>query len=386
MSIANKTPTIRESLQANMAAAPDEDVALVAGDEPEVTTPVVEPAEQAEPVEAPAGDEPAPAEPAAGEESVQAQRARDANGKFTAKQKSEKAAADKKASEAKDPLPEGLSPQLGSHWGKLPAEVKNEFKRMATDSTAAVQKANSELNFAKQRTQALDPVLKPLEEAAAAQGVYVPQVLHNYINWGMFIEKNPQQAIAQLAQKYGVNLNAPAQGQLDPSVQALVAQEVARRTAPVLSQVQSYEQQAQQAKVAQATQTLSQFSAATNPSGTPLRPHFAKVLPVMNSLYAVTKQANPQASEEQILQATYDAACATVPDIRREMAQAEFGAAEAARKAEAAERARKAKAAMSPASSPPAGSGAARNGAQSRTDSIATQVAKFYSNGGDRIS
>lgn len=391
MSIATKTPTILESLQASMAAAPDDEVALTAGGEtdapheenqiPAAGTPGDEAALPAagSQEEVPAGDK------ASDDAGTQADgRARDATGKFTKKELADHAAA--KAAKA-DPVPEGLSAGLTPHWAKLPAEVKNEFKRITTESTAAVQRAQGELQVARQRTQALDPVLKPLEEAAAAQGVYVPQILHNYIAWGMAIERDPQKVIPQLIQKYGINTNAPAQDQLDPAVRQLLADQVRQAVAPFQQQAHTYEQQMQQQKVNQATNALNDFSAAKDTAGQPLRPHFQKVLPMMNTLYAATKASNPQASDAQLLQSTYDAACASDPEVRRQMADADFTARANADKAAAAERARKARAAsVSPGSNAPGGNGSARNSGQSRTDTITAQVAKFYNGGGERIS
>lgn len=385
MSIATKAPTIIESLTAGMAAqavdetpdniAPEGFREVKAEQAPEQQAPADAPAPETRAEEAPVEE---PKEPS------EAERARDASGKFTKKEIEAQA---KAAKAAADPLPEGISATVGAHWNKLPAEVKNEFKRLTAENATALQKATGDLQFAKQRTQALDPVLKPLEEAAAAQGVYVPQILHNYIQWGMKIERNPQEAIALLAQKYGVNLNAPQPDQLAPEVLALVRQEAQRQLAPVHQQVQSYEQQIQQQKVAQATNALTEFSAAQDAGGQPLRPHFQKVLPMMNQLYATTKQANPQASDAQLLQATYEAACAADPEVRRQVMQAEFSAEQSKVKAEAAARAAKARAAsVSPGSTPPGGNGAARSSGQSRTDSIAQQVAKFYGTGGERIS
>lgn len=328
-----------------------------AGDGEDVSSPPQDetPAEVTPPAEDEAGDEGEAPAPAEGEESAPA---RDASGKFIPKDsKAQTPVAGTAPQAGTDAAPASLSAEIKAQWGKLEAPVKAEFNRLTRESQNAVQKVQRELTDYKRDRQAIDPVLQPFENLCKQNGLYAPQMLHNYIEWSKLAETNPTQFLKAYCQRMNISLDQMVQGgtpdQVDPSVRSVVQQAIAPLQAQVQQYVGSQQAQVQQ----QANEALTAFSTAADAQGQPLRPHFEKVLPVMAQLWGEVKRQNPGMSNDQQLQAAYDAACRADPVIHRELVQREFDTKQNQAKQDAAKRSAAARAAMvSPGSSPPAAS------------------------------
>jgi hypothetical protein len=125
-----------------------------------------------------------------------------------------------------------------------------------------------------------------------------------------FLQKDPQNAIAWLANQYGVDIGAVGNDAAledeyaDPQVKAL-QQQVAQLTGFIQNQ-----QTQQQQSVQQSTQSLiDQFAAETDANGNPAYPHFEKVRSVMGTFIS-----NGNAPD---LKSAYEMAVYADPELRK---------------------------------------------------------------------
>lgn len=275
-------------------------------------------------------------------------------GKFTSKSKNQApdAASVPGTPGPTDAAPATLSKEAAALWPTLPPVVKAEMNRLSREGTQAVQAAKREMADYKRDREAIDPVLKPFDDLCKQKGLHTPQMLHSYIEWSKLAETNPKQFLTAYCQRMGINmqqlLNAPAEQDLDP-----VLRDATQRATRAEQAVNTFMQQQQQREEQGAMNTLSTFRDATDANGSPLRPHYDRVLPMLNQLYATAKQQKPGAPQEQVLQLAYEMACRTDPELYREMAQAEFQTQQQTATQTAAARAAKARgASVSPAGAP----------------------------------
>lgn len=246
-------------------------------------------------------------------------------GKFTSKSKTQApdAAAAPGTPGPTDAAPATLNKEAAALWPTLPPVVKAEMTRLSKEGATAVQAAKREMADYKRDREAIDPVLKPFDDLCKQKGLHTPQMLHSYIEWSKLAETNPQQFLSAYCQRMGINLqqmlNAPADQDLDPVVRTVQQQmqQVQQRLDTFVGGQQQREQQ-------QTMNVLASFRDATDASGTPLRPHYDRVLPMMNQLYGAARQRMPHATHDQVLQSTYDMACRADPELYREIKQAEF--------------------------------------------------------------
>ncbi len=208
-----------------------------------------------------------------------------------------------------------------NHWPKdfagkfeaLEPAAQHMFMERYKDLEGDYTKKTQAVAQYRKRQEAFDEIMQPhkadFERAGMDEVAAVRQLLaaHDYLR------KDPQNAIAWLANQYGVDVGAvgndPAHEDeyVDPEVKAL-KQQVAQLTGFIQNQ-----QTQQQSQVEASTQSLiDQFAAETDANGNPKHPHFERVRGVMgtlissqnakdlNSAYEMAVYADPELRQEQV--------------------------------------------------------------------------------------
>lgn len=169
----------------------------------------------------------------------------------------------------------------------------------------------------------LQETLKRHEPLYAARGIAPEQAMDALFNAQRVLEERPYEAIQVLARQYGVDLskfaappqqaaqNAQAQQPADPAYQALQQQ-----LADLRAMITTQQQQAEQARVAQAQRVIDEFAAD------PKHTHFRQVEDIMTALISSGRAKG--------LEAAYEMACRADPDISKAIAKAETEAREKA--------------------------------------------------------
>lgn len=254
------------ALEANWDAAASDD------DSPETTG--------TDPVSAPVGSSEASSPAEAG---VDAGRARGPDGKFV-KGEAKPAVVAGAQAPAEFKIPE-----------KWPAQVKQELAAIHAVNPAHAQfltqqyqfmrnEASQALNRASQEGQAhlkaYNDLLAPGRQQRALQGVDDSSYVRNLIAAGDVLDKNPEQGLRWLAQKYGVDIQQlanPQGGQQQPEIPAWAQQVQAKQNA-IEAFIAQQAQGQEVARVKQAGDWIDQFASQKDSTGNPLFPHFDAVL------------------------------------------------------------------------------------------------------------
>jgi len=251
-----------------------------------------------------------------------------------------------------------LDPE-GSHLSPVLKEVEDRY-----DYSGKLQKDYE--NYRKRYDQYGD-VLGNLEQRFAFQGIPGPAGLQQLAMWADYIQRDPDQALMQLASQFkprdvkalvenlaknfGVDLGQVAQGQpwVDPAVKQMLDQQLT----PLQQQNQQLMQMLQGTYATQFNQAqytianhIKAFTEAKDDQGNPKYPYYQKLEPIMA---AIIRSSGPIMDIRQInLEQLYEQAAWNDPETREKMmtdrarkaeAQAIKDANESNRQAEEASRA-----------------------------------------------
>lgn len=152
-----------------------------------------------------------------------------------------------------------------------------------------------------------------------------------------------RQIIENIARQFQVDLSPAQPGPVDPALQAaqpLIDQQIAAAVAPLQANLAAFQQQQEQARIAQNGQAIEAFKATKNPDGTAKYPHFDAVIEPMTQLMQAHIATN--------LDDAYDKAVWGNPTLRDATiaAKTAAAAAEAAKKNRTAQKANIAKSNM----------------------------------------
>jgi len=208
-----------------------------------------------------------------------------------------------------------------NHWPKdfaakfeaLEAPAQHMFMERYKDLEGDYTRKTQEIAKYKKRNEAFDEIMAPFKGDFERAGMDEVGAVRQLLAAHDYLRKDPQNAIAWLANQYGVDMaaigNDPAAEDefADPQVKAL-QQQVAQLTGFIQNQ-----QTQQQSQVQQSTQSLiDQFAAETDANGNPKHPHFDRVRGVMGSLissenakdlataYEMAVYADPELRQEQV--------------------------------------------------------------------------------------
>ena len=209
--------------------------------------------------------------------------------------------------------------QAPNHWPKdfaakfeaLEPPAQHLFMQRYKDLEGDYTKKTQAIAKYKKRQDAFDEIMQPFKGDFERAGMDDVGAVRQLLAAHDYLRKDPQNAIAWLANQYGVDIGAigndPALEDefADPQVKQL-QQQVAQLTGFIQNQQtqqQSYEQASTQS-------FIDQFAAETDASGNPAHPHFETVRSVMGSLISSGNATD--------LKSAYEAAVYANPELRQE--------------------------------------------------------------------
>ena len=231
-----------------------------------------------------------------------------------------------------------------NHWPKdfaakfeaLEPPAQHLFMQRYKDLEGDYTKKTQAIAKYKKRQDAFDEIMAPFKSQFERAGMDDVGAVRQLLAAHDYLRKDPANAIAWLANQYGVDIGAigndPALEDefADPQVKAL-QQQVAQLTGFIQNQQtqqQSYEQASTQS-------FIDQFAAETDASGNPAHPHFETVRSVMGSLISSGNATD--------LKSAYEAAVYANPELRQaELKRVAARQSQAKVKTEAVQKAKKA--------------------------------------------
>lgn len=287
----------------------------------------------------------------------------DATGRFAATEANEDAGTEPAARPVA--APQSWSAAAKARWAELPVDLQQEIARREGDFTRGIEQKVLE---ARRQYAPLEQVIGPRREAWARQFGSPERGLQTLVEISEQAGRDPEGFVRWFAQNAGLNLaqlsagvanagadakkTAPAPEAGDPRV-GLLAQQVNR-----LHEYLAGQQQARQVE-----QLSSLASVVDAFRADPKHEHFDAVAPDVLALIPVVRQAMPQASAPELLQAAYERTIWGDPGIREKLI-GQYSAAregllkigQARQQQDAAQVRRSQAAALSLSGAPPAGS------------------------------
>lgn len=305
---------------------------------------------QAPPAESPSEEE-VETPPATAEE-----RARDESGRFKKAPKTAKPDKVAPAQEAQQPsdeqqevqpqqqqeaardiarAPSTWRPTARAEWAKLPESVRAEIHRRESDFMTGQHQLLPDARFGQNMRGVVEPFRMLIESEGATPELAVQDLLRTAAILRTGTVQQKYQTVANIAQRFGVNLAAfvPRQGQPGPTLPQ--SQEYRDpRVDTLLQQMQTQEQQRAQREQRDAETLVSSWMNEADAQGQPLRPYVTDLINDMSLMIPQIKAANPHFSHTQALEAAYERASWANPEIRALLQQQQQTATDAQRRAE----------------------------------------------------
>ena len=158
------------------------------------------------------------------------------------------------AAEEIEPAPQSWPKEMHEHWAKTPKEVRDYWATREKQMYDGLEQYKENAAIGRPIRDVIAPYMPMLN----ARGMDVPTAVAGLLNAQYQLENNPKQAIANIAQAFGVNLaeiagSAQQQEQVDPQIKSLQDQ---------LAAIQNTFKSASEAQMAETRQkTQSEVSA-----------------------------------------------------------------------------------------------------------------------------
>lgn len=217
-------------------------------------------------------------------------------------------------------------------FAKLPRELQEKVVERERQRDGFVQRKSQELSATLRDYSDAVPVIDAEHQRLISRGLNLSkgQMLNALIQGQQYMDQNPEAAIRQLAESYGVNLSQLSESApvVDPRTNQLAAQ---------VAQYQSHFAQLQAQQQQQYEQylvgTVESFKTAKNDKGQPLYPYAND--PAFENLMAeeaqILRRRDPNMQPADILKASYENTIWKVPELRDAEIKKQQGIAEARR-------------------------------------------------------
>lgn len=220
-----------------------------------------------------------------------------------AEEGAEDSAATEEEAESDAPIdaPASLSEEEKAVFADLPDELQEFIRRREGERDSAFQKKTQEI-------AAIKSAFEPYKEMLSINGVSEAEAIQRLLNAQAYLQRDPLNALKQLAQNYGVldklaPQKAPEESDeyLDPQVAKL--QKELEELKAQQSQSSTVAQQQEQERV---LKEIANFKTATDEQGNPAHPYFDQVKHLMA----------PLVQQGDTLEEAYSKVIYTVPEVR----------------------------------------------------------------------
>lgn len=243
--------------------------------------------------------------------------------------------------------PSTWKPTARAEWAKLPPAVQAEIHRREADFMAGQSQLLPDAKFGASLRQVIEPYRALISSQGGTPEIAVSNLLRTAAVFAMGSPVQKQQAIASIAQEYGVDLRALVQPGAEGAPQPAPPPPGDPRVDQIYQYLTQQEQQRAQAEAREREMAVSNWANAKDAAGNPLRPYVDDVASEMSAYMPLIRQAKPGASHADILQEAYEQACWANPEVRQLLLREQQTAAEAKRLADSQQRVAEAKRAAS---------------------------------------
>lgn len=215
----------------------------------------------------------------------------------------EDSAATEEETESEAPIdaPASLSEEEKAVFADLPDELQEFIRRREGERDSAFQKKTQEI-------AAIKSAFEPFKEMLSINGVSEAEAIQRLLNAQAYLQRDPLNALKQLAQNYGVlDKLAPQKASeesdeyLDPTVAKLQ-----KELEELKAQQNNYLTSSQRQQQEQVLQAIAEFKTATDDQGNPAHPYFDQVKHLMA----------PLVQQGDTLEEAYSKVIYTVPEVR----------------------------------------------------------------------
>lgn len=239
---------------------------------------------------------------------------------------------------------------------QLPRPLQEEVARREVERERAFTQRSEELARYRRTYQDIDEAFEPHRQELDIAGVSPGQVVRQLLGMQKWMQQEPKAAINHILASYNLTpadlaeqaQNAP---QVDPRIHSL--QEELEQLKGYISTQQEREAYQSRASV---DNEIHSFANEMDTEGNLIRPYFNDVYHEMLPIAQALKAANPDASHREILDAAYDRAIYSHPDVRMKVIGRATQETQAKRINDAKAQAQKARVAGSSVKGSPGGS------------------------------
>ncbi len=225
-----------------------------------------------------------------------AQRIRDTQGKFAAKEPAEESTP--AVVQVTKPAPNTWRKEVAEKWSSLPPEVQAEVERRESDFHKGIESYRQKAQFAESMERSIQPHMETLRSLNVTPESAIKELLHADHQLRFGTDQSKQAYIAHLAQAYNIDLGqAQSLPAIDPNVSAMQT-----RIQQLEGHLQQQSLMGQQAEQEKLNSEISSF--ATDPTHS----HFESVKGHMAALL--------QAGQAQDLASAYEQAVWANPQTR----------------------------------------------------------------------
>ena len=208
--------------------------------------------------------------------------------------------------EKKAAMPQSWGKHIMEHWDGLPDTVKDEIARREQDIHKFVSEKGQTLRGAQQYAQQLDAVVTrfndTLPRGQDGRPMPAPVLMEHMLAANAALERNPREALAYLAQSYGIDL-----AELRPPSDPVETARQQEREA-IHAQLQQVEQQRYAATQRVITDHVERFAAER-------AAHWPQIENDVLYHISALRALNPQMDARDVLEQAYAKAVASRPDL-----------------------------------------------------------------------
>ena len=180
--------------------------------------------------------------------------------------------------------PENWNSEDREMFDSLPNEAKERLLKREKEMTADYTRKTQDLANQRKELEALNKVLEPARQTIAATGIGEAEYISRLLNADAALRQNPQIALRQLAQGYGINLpsdNTESESWNDPDPQYAQMQ---KQLQAVQGELNQFKQHNIQAARSETENQINVFSTEKDADGNLKHPHFEKLRVKMGNL------------------------------------------------------------------------------------------------------
>lgn len=204
------------------------------------------------------------------------------------------------------PEPQTWSKEERAVFAQLPTEAQKAIVTREAQVLQAFRKIQSESEKLSARWREVNEAFEPQRDKLYAMGITEGNAVRRFLAWQNQMEKNPKEALSRFIASFGIkpeDLITHAQEQTQQ--QGYVDPRLDEVQKSVQEMRQMFEQQQQHARIAPIAHDIQAFKTQRDENGNLLRPHVDRFEPQIAQAAAQLRQAYPQASNLQILDAAY---------------------------------------------------------------------------------